>query len=45
MKRKTLAILTAAAMAAGANIWAAFFGTEGVFQVLDRIISIFDLLG
>ena len=32
-------IITAAAMAAGANIWAAFFGTEGVFQVLDRIIS------
>ena len=31
-------IITAAAMAAGANIWAAFFGTEGVFQVLDRII-------
>ena len=26
-------------MAAGANIWAAFFGTEGIFQVLDRIIS------
>ena len=34
-------IITAAAMAAGANIWAAFFGTEGVFQVLDRIISFF----
>lgn len=32
-------IITAAAMAAGANIWASFFGTEGVFQVLDRIIS------
>lgn len=32
-------IITAAAMAAGANICAAFFGTEGVFQVLDRIIS------
>lgn len=32
-------IITAAAMAAGANIWVAFFGTEGVFQVLDRIIS------
>ena len=32
-------IITAAAMAAGANIWAAFFGTEGVFHVLDRIIS------
>lgn len=32
-------IITAAAMAAGANIWAAFFGTEGIFQVADRIIS------
>lgn len=32
-------IITATAMAAGANIWAAFFGTEGVFTVLDRIIS------
>ena len=32
-------IITAAAMAAGANIWAAFFGTEGVFTLLDRIIS------
>ena len=32
-------LITAAALAAGANIWAAFFGTEGVFQVLDRIIS------
>lgn len=32
-------LITAAAMAAGANIWAAFFGTEGIFQVLDRIIS------
>ena len=32
-------LITAAALAAEANIWAAFFGTEGVFQVLDRIIS------
>lgn len=32
-------LITAAAMAAGANIWAAFFGTEGIFTVLDRIIS------
>ena len=32
-------LITAAALAAGANIWAALFGTEGVFQVLDRIIS------
>lgn len=32
-------LITAAALAAGANIWAAFFGTEGVFRVLDRIIS------
>lgn len=32
-------IITATAMAAGANIWAAVFGTEGVFTVLDRVIS------
>ncbi len=32
-------LITAAAMAAGANIWAAFFGTEGIFQLLDRVIS------
>ena len=32
-------LITAAALAAGSNIWTAFFGTEGVFQVLDRIIS------
>ena len=32
-------LITAAALAAGANIWTAFFGTECVFQVLDRIIS------
>jgi energy-coupling factor transport system substrate-specific component len=32
-------LITATAMAAGANIWAAFFGTEGVFTVLDRMIS------
>lgn len=32
-------IITAVAMAAGANIWTAFFGTEGIFTVLDRIIS------
>lgn len=25
--------------AAAANIWAAFFGTEGIFTVLDRVIS------
>ncbi|GKX31786.1 ABC transporter permease [Vallitalea longa] len=34
-------IITATAMAAGANIWAAVFGTEGIFTVLDRIISYF----
>lgn len=34
-------LITATAMAAGANIWAAFFGTEGIFTVLDRIISFF----
>lgn len=33
-------IITAMAMAAGANIWTAFFGTEGIFTVLDRIISL-----
>ena len=32
-------LLTATAMAAGANIWAAFFGTEGIFTTLDRAIS------
>lgn len=32
-------IITATAMAAGANIWAAVFGTEGIFTVLDRVIS------
>lgn len=32
-------IITATAMAAGANIWAAVIGTEGIFTVLDRIIS------
>ena len=31
-------IITAAAMAAGANIWAAFFGTEGIFTVRDGVI-------
>ncbi len=32
-------IITAAAMAAGTNIWAAVIGTEGIFTVIDRIIS------
>ena len=32
-------LITAAAMAAGANIWAAFFGTEGIFQLLESVIS------
>ena len=32
-------IITATAMAAGTNIWAAVIGTEGIFTVLDRIIS------
>lgn len=32
-------IITATLMAAGTNIWAAFLGTEGIFTVLDRIIS------
>ncbi|PHV69531.1 ECF transporter S component [Sporanaerobium hydrogeniformans] len=34
-------LITATAMAAGANIWAAVLGTEGVFTVVDRIISFF----
>lgn len=34
-------IITATAVAAGANIWSAVLGTEGVFTVLDRIISYF----
>ncbi len=33
-------IITAMAMAAGANIWTAFIGTEGVFTVLDRVLSL-----
>lgn len=34
-------LITATAMAAGANIWAAFFGTDGIFTTLDRTISFF----
>ena len=34
-------LITDTAMAAGANIWAAFFGTEGIFTTLDRVISFF----
>ena len=36
-----ISLITAAAVAAGANIWTAFFGTEGIFTVLDRVISFF----
>lgn len=32
-------IITAVAMAGGANIWTAFFGAEGISTVLDRVIS------
>ncbi len=32
-------LITATMMAAGTNIWAAVIGTEGIFTVLDRIIS------
>ncbi|WP_461240260.1 ECF transporter S component [Paucilactobacillus sp. N302-9] len=32
-------IITAIAMASGTNIWTAVFGTEGIFTLLDRIIS------
>ena len=32
-------LITAAAMAAGANIWTAVIGTEGLWTVVDRIIS------
>ena len=32
-------LITATLMAAGTNIWTAFFGTEGVFTCLDRLIS------
>ncbi len=32
-------LIAATAMAAGANIWAAVIGTEGIFTVLDRVIS------
>lgn len=34
-------LITATAMAAGANIWTAVFGTEGIFTVVDRVISFF----
>lgn len=32
-------IITATMMAAGANIWAAVAGSDGVFTVVDRVIS------
>lgn len=32
-------LFTATMMAAGANIWAAFFSTDGIFTVIDRLIS------
>ena len=32
-------LFTATLMAAGTNIWTAFFGTEGIFTIIDRIIS------
>ncbi|WP_164504783.1 ECF transporter S component [Levilactobacillus huananensis] len=32
-------IITAVAMASGTNIWTAVFGTEGIFTLLDRVIS------
>lgn len=35
-----ISLITATAMAAGANIWAAVIGTEGIFAVLDCIISV-----
>lgn len=34
-------IITATAMAAGANIWTAVLGTEGIFTIVDRVISFF----
>lgn len=34
-------IITATAMAAGANIWSAVIGTEVIFTVADRVISFF----
>ena len=33
-------LLTATAMAAGANIWSAVIGTAGLFTVIDRIIAL-----
>ena len=33
-------LLTAVAMAAGANIWESVIGTAGVFTVIDRIIAV-----
>ncbi len=35
----TTSIITATAMAAGANIWAAVIGTEGVFTLIDKIVA------
>lgn len=34
-------LITATAMAAGANIWTAVLGTDGIFTVADRVISFF----
>ena len=35
----TTSIITATAMAAGANIWTAVLGTEGVFTLIDKIVA------
>lgn len=32
-------LVTAALMATGTNIWAAFFSTDGIFTIIDRLIS------
>ena len=36
-----VSLITATAVSAGANIWQAVIGVEGLFTVTDRIISIF----
>ncbi len=35
----TTSIITATIMAAGANIWTAVIGTEGVFTLIDKVVA------
>lgn len=36
-----IGLVAATAMAAGANIWSAFFGVDGLATVIDRLVSFF----